>query len=101
MDTTRGRLRWQDDAACQDEDVELFFGYEDELRSDAQRRKQLAKRICAGCFVRQECLEYAQTRPERFGIWGGQDEDERRKDRRRRRERKAAKQREAAKRRAA
>lgn len=30
-----------------------------------------AKRICASCPVRKECLEYALRKQERFGIWGG------------------------------
>ena len=36
-----------------------------------------AKQICAGCSVRQECLEYALHYPEYHGIWGGLTEDER------------------------
>jgi len=38
-----------------------------------------AKRICLGCEVKDECLEYALARDERFGIWGGLSERERRK----------------------
>lgn len=38
-----------------------------------------AKRICLGCEVRNECLEYALQKDERFGIWGGLSERERRK----------------------
>ena len=32
-----------------------------------------------GCDVRAECLEYALANDERFGIWGGLSERERRK----------------------
>jgi WhiB family redox-sensing transcriptional regulator len=38
-----------------------------------------AKRICQGCDVKQQCLEYALANDERFGIWGGLSERERRK----------------------
>ena len=38
-----------------------------------------AKRICTGCPVRDECLEFALANDERFGIWGGLSERERRK----------------------
>ncbi|WP_407672362.1 WhiB family transcriptional regulator [Parafrankia discariae] len=34
-------------------------------------RPREAKRICSGCEVRAECLEYALENDERFGIWGG------------------------------
>ena len=38
-----------------------------------------AKRVCLSCEVRAECLEYALGNDERFGIWGGLSERERRK----------------------
>ena len=38
-----------------------------------------AKRVCLTCEVRGECLEYALQNDERFGIWGGLSERERRK----------------------
>ena len=38
-----------------------------------------AKRICLGCEVRDRCLEYALAHDERFGIWGGLSERERRR----------------------
>jgi WhiB family redox-sensing transcriptional regulator len=37
-----------------------------------------AKRICAKCPVREECLEWALQNQERFGVWGGKSERERR-----------------------
>ena len=33
-----------------------------------------AKAICKECKVREECLEFAVERKERFGIWGGKSE---------------------------
>jgi WhiB family redox-sensing transcriptional regulator len=41
-------------------------------------RELVAKRICASCGVREECLEAALARHESYGIWGGLNEFERR-----------------------
>ena len=35
-----------------------------------------------GCVVREDCLEYALANGEKFGIWGGMSERERRRIRR-------------------
>jgi WhiB family transcriptional regulator, redox-sensing transcriptional regulator len=43
-----------------------------------------AKAICAGCAVREECLEYAMTWDQLCGVWGGLSERERRVLRRQR-----------------
>jgi WhiB family redox-sensing transcriptional regulator len=53
----------------------LFFP----TRGEGTRR---AKEICAGCEVREECLEFALVSGERFGVWGGKSERERRPMRR-------------------
>ena len=45
----------------------------------------MAKAICKKCPVIEECLEFAVERKERFGIWGGKSERERRAIRRERR----------------
>ena len=41
--------------------------------------KPYEPKVCVGCDVRSECLEYALANDERFGIWGGLSERERRK----------------------
>jgi WhiB family redox-sensing transcriptional regulator len=66
---------WQDLALCAQTDPEAFF-------PEKGGSTREAKRICAACDVRQECLEYALERDERFGIWGGLSERERRRLRR-------------------
>jgi WhiB family redox-sensing transcriptional regulator len=66
---------WQDLALCAQTDPEAFF-------PEKGGSTREAKRICAACDVRQECLEYALQRDERFGIWGGMSERERRRLRR-------------------
>jgi len=68
---------WQRKANCMGVDPDLFFPE----RGSSTRE---AKEVCRGCVVREECLEYAVTYGEKFGIWGGLSERERRKIRRRR-----------------
>jgi WhiB family redox-sensing transcriptional regulator len=72
-----GDLSWQDYANCRGADADLFFP-----ERGASTRK--AKAICAACDVRQECLDYAISSGEKFGIWGGMSERERRRVRRQR-----------------
>jgi WhiB family redox-sensing transcriptional regulator len=71
-----GQLSWQADALCAQTDPESFFPEKGGSTRDA-------KKICTSCEVRSECLEYALANDERFGIWGGLSERERRKLRRR------------------
>jgi WhiB family redox-sensing transcriptional regulator len=75
---------WQRRAACRGEDVELFFGFPGESPSEKARRERAAKGICSDCPARNRCLDYALSRPERYGTWGGLSEDERASERRRR-----------------
>ena len=44
-----------------------------------------ARRICAGCEVASQCLEYAITERIDHGVWGGCSERERRRIAKRRR----------------
>ncbi|MDV6011558.1 WhiB family transcriptional regulator [Haloechinothrix sp. LS1_15] len=67
---------WQERALCAQTDPEAFF-------PEKGGSTREAKRICQGCEVRAECLEYALAHDERFGIWGGLSERERRKLRKR------------------
>ena len=68
---------WQDEANCLGVDPELFFP-----ERGASTRE--AKEVCRGCVVREDCLEYALSNGEKFGIWGGLSERERRRLRRQR-----------------
>lgn len=65
-------LAWQSDALCAQTDPEAFFPEKGGSTRDA-------KRICTSCEVRSDCLEYALQNDERFGIWGGLSERERRR----------------------
>jgi hypothetical protein len=42
-------------------------------------RVKEAKKLCAECMVREECLAYAVAGDEKFGIWGGLTERERKR----------------------
>jgi WhiB family transcriptional regulator, redox-sensing transcriptional regulator len=66
---------WQENALCAQTDPEAFF-------PEKGGSTREAKRICSGCDVRAECLDYALAHDERFGIWGGLSERERRRLRR-------------------
>ena len=68
---------WQDEANCLGVDPDLFFP-----ERGASTRE--AKEVCRGCVVREDCLEYALANGEKFGIWGGLSERERRRIRRQR-----------------
>lgn len=70
---------WRLDALCAETDPEAFF-------PEKGGSTREAKRVCTGCAVRAECLESALTNDERFGIWGGLSERERRRLRLQRRD---------------
>jgi WhiB family redox-sensing transcriptional regulator len=74
-DDEGGALAWQAEALCAQTDPEAFF-------PEKGGSTREAKRVCAECTVRQECLDYALSNDERFGIWGGLSERERRRLRR-------------------
>ena len=60
---------WQDLALCNDGSggsmTELFFSEQlDDIAA--------AKAFCAGCPVKDDCLDGALTRREPWGVWGGE-----------------------------
>jgi len=68
---------WKDLSNGWGVDPDLFFP-----ERGASTRE--AKEVCRGCEVRIDCLEYALQNGEKFGIWGGMSERERRRIRRQR-----------------
>ncbi len=68
-------LTWQDAALCSQVDGEIFF-------PEKGGSTRAAKRVCAACTVRSECLEFALETDQPHGIWGGMSERERRRLRR-------------------
>jgi len=63
---------WVDQALCAQTDPEVFH-------PEKGGSTKAAKAVCAHCDVQAECLAFALTTNERFGVWGGLSERERRK----------------------
>ena len=74
-----GDVTWQNKALCSQTDPEAFFPEKGGSTRDA-------KRVCAQCEVREQCLKWAIDHDERFGIWGGMSERERRRYKKMRKE---------------
>ena len=66
---------WWDDALCAQTDPDAFT-------PDPGGNASAAKRICAECPVRTQCLQYALDNDVRGGIWGGHTDRQRRAMRR-------------------
>jgi WhiB family redox-sensing transcriptional regulator len=66
-----------EEGVCAQTDPEAFF-------PEKGGSTREAKAVCRVCPVREACLNYALDRQERFGIWGGLSERERRQLERRR-----------------
>ncbi|MGW0696814.1 MULTISPECIES: WhiB family transcriptional regulator [unclassified Streptomyces] len=76
---------WRMQAACRDEDPELFFPIGSTGPAIVQTEE--AKAVCGGCPVRELCLEWAMEHGQDSGVWGGLGEAERRALKRRTRRR--------------
>lgn len=63
---------WTQDALCAQVDTDLFY-------PEQGGSTREAKAICARCPVAARCLAYALEHNERYGIWGGVVERDRRK----------------------
>lgn len=63
---------WMDGALCTQFDPESFY-------PEKGGSTQIAKAVCASCDVQEQCLKFACDRDERFGVWGGLSERERRR----------------------
>lgn len=66
------QLVWRQRAACRGVEPDIFYPVSDDEADEA-------KSICAGCSVREACLEHALANRERDGVWGGATERERRR----------------------
>ncbi|HVF13277.1 MAG TPA: WhiB family transcriptional regulator [Acidimicrobiales bacterium] len=71
---------WREQAACRDADAKLFFTIG--TTGIAANQIAAAKAICGRCPVREACLQFAFETNQEAGVWGGTDEDERRRLRR-------------------
>ncbi|MEU0940376.1 WhiB family transcriptional regulator [Embleya sp. NPDC005971] len=72
---------WRHFAACREEDPELFFPVGN--TGPALLQTMEAQAVCQRCPVTDACLDWALTKPENEGVWGGLDETERRAMKRR------------------
>jgi WhiB family transcriptional regulator, redox-sensing transcriptional regulator len=81
MIATGSAANWRAAAACLGADPDLFFP----ISTTGQGLKQIAraKRICAECPVRLDCLQFALAHDQVYGIWGGTTPDDRHRARRR------------------
>lgn len=78
--TVDGRVRrriladepWKAEGLCREVDPELWFPERGEPVTEA-------KKLCHRCHVERECLDYALRNDEKFGVWGGLSERERRR----------------------
>ncbi|WP_124055189.1 WhiB family transcriptional regulator [Arcanobacterium ihumii] len=74
-------MDWRHEAACLNEDPELFFPIGSS--GPAMAQVEQAKRVCRTCSVLDTCLKWAIETNQDAGVWGGMSEDERRTLRRR------------------
>lgn len=70
--TEAAETTWQEQAVCSQTDPEIFFPEKGGATAGA-------KALCRSCPVTDRCLDYALSKDERFGVWGGLSERERRK----------------------
>lgn len=71
------RESWQAEGICRQVDIgDMWF-------PEKGGSTKEAKAVCAACPVAAQCLEYALSHEERFGVWGGFSERERRQMKRR------------------
>jgi WhiB family redox-sensing transcriptional regulator len=67
-----GQEQWMAEALCAQVDTDIFY-------PEKGGSTKEAKRVCRSCPVLSDCLNYALDNTERFGVWGGMSERERRK----------------------
>ena len=72
---------WRDLASCRDSEPELFFPIG--TTGPAVDQIERAKAICGACAVQEDCLQYALESNQEAGVWGGYQEDDRRRLRKR------------------
>lgn len=78
------RPDWFDRARCMGVPLPVFYGEDRDQQEHGSHRPYLlpgdisrAKKLCAGCEVREQCLDWALERREEHGIWGGYTHKER------------------------
>ncbi|MET9450189.1 WhiB family transcriptional regulator [Streptomyces cinerochromogenes] len=69
---------WQTEAACRGMDSSVFFSPPGERGKARRRREHRAQEICRRCPVRVPCGSFAAASDQRYGVWGGHTEADRR-----------------------
>lgn len=69
--------KWQVRGSCRGMDPSEFFHPEGERGNQRRSRAEMAKAVCRGCQVLEECREHALAVREPYGVWGGLSEEER------------------------
>lgn len=72
---TRRKADWRDQAACREEDAEMFFA--SELTAAGKQDVEQAKAVCRRCPSAIDCLGFALDERIDYGIFGGLNEQER------------------------
>nr|WP_165827536.1 WhiB family transcriptional regulator [Mycolicibacterium sp. GF69] len=70
-------LEWQLHAKCRGLPTEMFFASDGERGERRAAREERAKKVCRSCPVQRECLRYALTSVEAWGVWGAMTPRER------------------------
>jgi WhiB family redox-sensing transcriptional regulator len=81
VDVVKGvSLNWQSTGACRSVGAQADFypPMHPERKHERLARERRAKSVCASCPVQVQCLEHAIATDERYGVWGGLNQDERR-----------------------
>src|ERR1043165_1275570 len=60
---------WQRQAHCQGVGVSYYFGDDDEQPTMSIKQVRRASKLCEVCPVFMECLEWALTHREEYGVW--------------------------------
>ena len=83
MTAVKAISTWQQRGSCRTGPGSDFYPpMHTERKHERLARERRAKAVCAACPVRDECLDHAVAYDERYGIWGGLNQDERRNLRR-------------------
>lgn len=75
-----GETTWRSAASCRRTDAVHFYAPPHfERREERQARERAARALCGQCPVQRACLDYSLMVQEPHGIWGGLNEQQRRR----------------------
>ena len=68
----RDDINWMESALCRQTDAELWFPDRENPNTDGFITTiRRAQTVCRSCPVQTECLDYALSNNEKFGVWAG------------------------------